>query len=112
MRSPRIRFAFRLAIALGIADPVAWIDTVDPYVIDCWLAYDAVEPIPFPWLQSATIAAEVYRSAEIAGIGKIERLQPKRVKDFMPAIPDAADRSARMSPDQMAAWAAGKVRLG
>lgn len=111
MRSPRIRFAFRLAIALGIADPIGWIDSVDPQVLDCWIAFDAIEPIPYPWLQSATIAAESYRTASFIAAAHGGTLEPRRVADFMPETSDVSRGGATMTPEQMAAWAARMVNL-
>lgn len=111
MRSARVRFAFRLAIALGIPDPVAWIDSVEPYVIDCWLAYDAHEPIPYPWLQSATIAAEAYRTTAFISAGNGHVLDARAVRDFMPKTSDKPQSSGTLSTDQMTNWAANMVKL-
>lgn len=105
MRSPRIRFAFRLAIALGIADPITWIDTVDPAVLDRWIAYDAVEPIPDPWLAAGTIAAEVGHVAGItAACHGVEPPPPRSPMSFVPGRRSAA-ASPTMTPEQMATWA-------
>lgn len=111
MRSPRIRFAFRLAIALGIADPIAWIDSVDPSVIDCWIEYDALEPIPYPWLQSATIAAEVYRTTAFIAAANGQKIDTRKVSEFMPETADARRPSGMLTTQQMTAWAAGMVKL-
>ncbi|TWU19566.1 hypothetical protein [Allorhodopirellula heiligendammensis] len=112
MGSARIRFAFRLAISLGIPDPIAWIDTVDPYVLDCWLAYDSREPIPYPWLQSATIAAEAYRTTSFISAGNGAVLDSRAVRDFMPRTSAAKQQqSGEMTPEQMTAWAASMVNL-
>lgn len=100
-----------MAIALGIPDPIAWIDSVEPAVIDRWLEYDRFEPIPSPWLQSATIAAEVYRVASWIAASNGEKLDAKRVADFMPKTADASDGRASMTTEQMAAWAASMVNL-
>lgn len=111
MRSWRNRFAFRLAIALGIPDPLTWIDTVDPYVIDCWIAYDAVEPIPYAWLQTAVMAAETYSVTGMVAANKGVKVPPKAVRDFMPKTSDADRAGIRMTAAQQAAWAAQRVNL-
>ncbi len=48
MRHPRVRFAFRLAPHLGIANPLDWLDTVDPVVIECFAMSLAEHPLPTP----------------------------------------------------------------
>ncbi len=111
MRSARIRFAFRLAIALGIPDPIDWIDTVDPRVIDCWIAYDSHEPIPYPWLQTATIAAEAYRTTAFVAAANGQRLDHRKVASFMPKTADTRNSSRMLTTQQMTAWAAGMVKL-
>lgn len=109
MRSGRIRFAFRLAISLGIDDPLTWIDSVHPSVIDAWIAYDRVEPIPRPWDQTATVAMEVYRVAMLTASKNGHELDPKSRSDFMPATESPSKRP--MSVTDMSQWAAKMVGM-
>lgn len=38
-RNHRLSWAFRICQELSIDDPVAWMDAVDPAVLDRWIAY-------------------------------------------------------------------------
>lgn len=43
-RNPKLLFAFRLCLKLGIDDPIAWFDSVSPTLINAWMAYYMTEP--------------------------------------------------------------------
>jgi len=38
-RNHRLAWAFEICSGLSIDDPVAWMDAVDPVVLDRWIAY-------------------------------------------------------------------------
>jgi len=104
-----MRFAFRLALTLGIADPVAWIDSVPREVLTRWIAYDAVEPIPFPWLQTATVAAESYRVAQYVAASGGGELDSRSVASFMPGSEIDKTATVLMTSDQSMQWATKKA---
>ena len=39
----RLSWAFKVCEKLGIDDPCAWMDAVDPVVVDRWIAYKLYE---------------------------------------------------------------------
>lgn len=39
----RLSWAFKICEQLGIDDPCAWMDAVDPVVVDRWIAYKLFE---------------------------------------------------------------------
>lgn len=43
-RNPKLLFAFRLCLKLGIDDPIAWMDSVSPWLLNAWTAYYTIEP--------------------------------------------------------------------
>ncbi len=43
-RNPKLLFAFRLCLKLGIDDPIAWFDSVPPSLVNAWMAYYTIEP--------------------------------------------------------------------
>lgn len=42
-RNHRLRFVFRICKDLGIDDPVAWMNAVDPRLVDQWIAFYCAE---------------------------------------------------------------------
>ena len=116
MRSPRMRFAFRLALFLGIDDPLSWVDTVDPLVIDCWLENQLYDPLPDPWLQTATIAMEIYQLASLIGASNGIRLPELKIDHWMPSragkTSDTRDSGPTMSIEQQVQWASRRVMRG
>jgi hypothetical protein len=115
MRVPRVRFAFRLARELGIADPLAWLDTVDPVVVDCFAISCEQYPLPDPWLQTATIAMEIYQLASLIAASKGARFPELSIDHWMPArgkSPDTVTSTPTMTIEQELKWAARRVMRG
>lgn len=99
----------RLGLWQGQDDPIGWMDSLPSHVRARWIAYNAVEPIPFPWLQTATIASESYRVAQyIAASGGAE-LEPRSIGSFMPG-PVTDETKPILNADQSRAWAERRVR--
>jgi hypothetical protein len=42
-RDHRLSWAFMICKNLGIDDPVLWMDTVDPVILDRWIAFEQNE---------------------------------------------------------------------
>lgn len=42
-KNGRLAWAFKICRALGIDDPCHWMDTVDPLLLDRWIAYEKYE---------------------------------------------------------------------
>ena len=38
-RNYRLEWAFAICLELGIDDPVHWMETVDPVILDRWIAF-------------------------------------------------------------------------
>lgn len=116
MRVPRVRFAFRLARELGIADPLAWLDSVDPVVVDCFALSCDLDPLPDPWLQTATIAMEIYQLASLIGAYKGIRLPELKIGHWMPSragkSSDTQAPGLTMTIEQQVQWASRRVMRG
>lgn len=114
MRSPRMQFAFLVARVVGIADPISWIDSVDPLVVDCWLESHLQNPLPDPWEQSASIAMEIYQLASLIAASKGLTLPERAASHWMPSrkTSDTAHSSPSMSIDQQIQWAEQVVTRG
>lgn len=59
-------------------------DSTPPAVVDAWLDYDAVEPIPVPWAQTAALACEVYDLQRLAAAKIGSRMDFRRPADWIP----------------------------
>jgi hypothetical protein len=73
-------------------------DATPPAVLDAWLDYDAVEPIPVPWAQSATIASEIYELQRLAAAKIGSKMDFRRPADWIPTRQKAV-QSKVMSHD-------------
>lgn len=76
-------------------------DSVGPGVVDAWLAYDAVEPIPVAWAQSAGIAAEVYRGTQTLAATHGVRMDSKPPADWIPTRSEPKPSGRKMTIEDM-----------
>jgi hypothetical protein len=76
-------------------------DAVGPRLIDEWLAYDAIEPIPVPWAQSAGIAAEVYRVTQTIAATHGVKTDNRPPADWIPTRTDPKAESRPMSIEEL-----------
>ncbi|MGV3483455.1 MAG: hypothetical protein ACO1RT_03445 [Planctomycetaceae bacterium] len=112
MRSPRVRFAFGLAIALGIDDPIAWMDSKPPEVIDRWIIHCAENPLPDSWQQMAVIASEIYGVTQWIAAQAGQKLDPRPVNHWIPgAKRDAASDQRVMTADQSRSWIESQIGI-
>jgi hypothetical protein len=92
--SHRLRFVFRLALALGIPDPEAWYEAIPNRVLRRWEEYAELEGIPWPWLQTGMTTAAICNHL------RNPKLRPVRPGDFMPT---RKPRPPRQSPAEIVA---------
>lgn len=59
-------------------------NSTPPEVLDHWIEYDAIEPIPAPWSQTAAIAAEVYHLARLIAAGQGITIEDRTPADWIP----------------------------
>ena len=78
-------------------------------VLTRWIAYNDVEPIPFPWLQTATVAFESYRVAQYLAAKMGTELEPRSLGSFMPGG-DQKTSPKVMDMDDAREWALRKIR--
>ncbi len=101
-QSYRIRFAFRVCLALGIDDPIHWMNNVDRSVLDWWIAYYRVEPFGSDWSQTATIAERLGHIADTMDSYFGGEVTPRRFNDYLPAdsFPAKPNRKQSTSIDE------------
>ena len=97
-----------MCLALGIDDPIAWLDSKDKEVIDGWEAYFRVEPWGLEWHQNAMVCQMLdgVLGSVLASLG-VEHNYADATQ-FMPAgYVGKSDKPKRpkQTPDQMAAMA-------
>lgn len=98
---------FRLCLHLGIADPIEWMNRTPPAVIDRWIQFAAVEPLPDSWQQMAEIAAEVYGVSQWIAATRGKSLPERSVESWIPRAESVAKvRDRAMTVDQSLSWAA------
>lgn len=100
-----------MCLQLGIDDPEAWLETVDPGVLACWEAYDTIEPIGCDWERHASVMAmleAVYAACINPHLGKDAKpVKPRGPQAFLPdGFADKPKRKPRLI-DQLALF--GKV---
>jgi hypothetical protein len=80
--------ASRLCLAAGILDVEKWLTGEDAKrILDWWEAYDRVEPLPEPWLQTAVVCHELAKTQAtiMASQGaKIKETDIRTWQSFMP----------------------------
>jgi hypothetical protein len=92
---------FRLALLLGIPDPIGFYESLPARILTAWEAYDRVEGLPNPWLQTGITTAAVCNHL------RSSNSRPVRPRDYMPIRPPARRQSNR---DMMAALKATAPR--
>lgn len=96
----------RLALAVGRLDVDRMLDelTVDQW--EEWLAYDRVEGIPFPWLQTGVVAREL--ANRLRGTGE----RAKVAADFMPIVRPGKTATPKKPAEMMAVFRtlAGEIK--
>lgn len=60
---------------MGQPDPDAMLDAMPDHLLDEWIAYDRVEGIPWPWLQTGI---------QTAAIVNCHSRKPRKPLDYMP----------------------------
>ena len=73
-----------------------WLASIDPTLIERWLAYDRLEPISSPWQHTATLAFAMWEA--------IRRLATAQGVDLPARLPDAwiPSRESRETPRESA----------
>jgi hypothetical protein len=84
-------------LGLPIVDVEAWLDSIDPSVIDRWLAYDRLEPISAPWQHTAQVCAALWEAIAIIAAGQGVELPPRSGEYWIP------DRTGSRQPPAPAA---------
>ena len=89
-------------------------DRTPRHVLDRWIAYNAVEPLPMPWNQTAAIAAEVYSLCQMIAAKGGVKLPNQPPSEWIPTADRNAKRTTPAKPatlnDQMS-WAMRKAGL-
>lgn len=82
--NPRLRFACRVCLELGIDDPEAWLDSISERVLSVWWAYYQCEPFGSHWEQSASLASVIHANTAMMAATHGAKMEPLSVIDFMP----------------------------
>jgi hypothetical protein len=73
----------------------AWLDSIDPSVIDRWLAYDRIEPISTPWHHTAEVCRQIWEALQYWAAKQGIEL-PARAADHW--IPDRSGAASAAPP--------------
>lgn len=76
--------AFRVALACGIPDPITWLGTVSPTVIDYWWAYYRIEPWGDEWRHTGRICKGLDDLLAFYAMAKGVKHPQRAETDFMP----------------------------
>jgi hypothetical protein len=66
-------------------DADAWLESLDPCVLDGWIAYDRLEPISSPWQHTATLCMVIWEAMSAIAAGHGVKLPERKLEDFMPS---------------------------
>jgi hypothetical protein len=66
-------------------DVDAWLESLPPRALDCWIAFDAVEPIGEQWMQSAQICGLLSQVIGVIAATNGVKLDSQTMQDFMPS---------------------------
>jgi hypothetical protein len=83
-----------------------WLASLDPRVLDGWLAFDRLEPISQPWMHSATICQVLWDALGAIAAAQGVELPKRSVDDWIPdrqASEATAQKSERIDPEQLQA---------
>ena len=90
----------------GIVDADAWIESLDPRVLDGWIAYDRLEPISSPWQHTATVCVTLWEALRAIASGQGVKLPEQTLEDFIPRrqVDQQAEKSReRICPEKLEA---------
>lgn len=83
-------------------------------VLDRWIAFNAVEPLPMPWNQTAAVAAEIYGLLQMIAAQKGIKMPNQSPAEWIPTADQIVNRTKPAKPatleDQMS-WAMRKAGL-
>jgi hypothetical protein len=82
--SSTLRLAARLCFAWGIEDVEAWLEGVEPRVLEFWQAFDFVEPIGEQWRQTAETNKLLSRVVELMAARFGIEMEPTTIEELMP----------------------------
>lgn len=83
--SGRLRWACRVCLALGIADPESWLDSVSPRTLALWQAFYRIEPWGRDYERDAILSMMVSQVSSFIAAGNGAKVKPIPMADFMPA---------------------------
>lgn len=92
-----------MCLALGIDNPIAWLDSKDKDVLDGWEAYFRVEPWGLDWHQNAMVCQQVENLTEAIAASHGLPYQKTPYADYLPAgtLCDQKQKRKSQTPEQM-----------
>lgn len=79
-----MRLACRVCLAVGVDDPIAWLENIEPQTLAIWRAFYRVEPWGSEMERSAEQSSITSMLLSMMAAGNGVEVAPREVKDFMP----------------------------
>ena len=99
----RLRLACRVCLAVGVDNPVAWLENIEPQTLAIWRAFYRVEPWGSEMERSAEQSSLTSLVLSMVAAGNGVEIKPQQVDDFMPGdwVPPYSPLTNRRKPKRI-----------